>query len=36
MLVLNTIYMMGVIGGNQINMATKKITRMNSKDSYQE
>ena len=35
MLVLDTIYRMGVIGGNQINMVTKKITRMNPKYSYQ-
>ena len=32
MLVLDIIYRMGVIEGNQINMVTKKITRMNSED----
>ena len=32
MLVLDVIYRMGVIGGNQINMVTKKITRMKSED----
>ena len=32
MLVLDIIYRMGVIGGNQINMVTKKITRINYED----